>query len=84
MTMTISVGPSIKIQDPNHGRLSFKRHTLIKPKRPWGILNDAFRIRKLINKLLVNHVLPEGIDLSTLCESGTLGGGSWRAPLAIS
>ena len=37
-----------------------------------------------INKLLVNHVLPEGIDLSTLCESGTLGGGSWRAPLAIS
>ena len=30
----------------------------------------------------MNCVLPEGIDLNTLCKSGELGAGLQRAPLA--
>ena len=51
-------GVSMLTRSPPYGRQlrfrtliaavqSFKRHTLIGPKRPWGISNDAFRIRKL-------------------------------------
>ena len=36
-----------------------------------------------MKSLLVNHVLHGGIVVSSLCESGKLGCGSWRAPLAI-